>query len=140
MKPGPLTIPAPRREIGHPITGRPVPILSLHTPVGDISVAEDDGAIVSVEWGWSRDQDQTALLTRAREQLDAYFDGTARAFDLPLAPEGSPYRQRVWRALIDIPYGATRTYADIARAVARSPACAAGAATPGLRVKASSFL
>ena len=104
-----------------------MPLLSLHTPVGDLSVAEDDGAIVSVEWGWGRDQDETALLRSAREQLHAYFDGALTVFDLPLAPEGSPYRQRVWRALLAIPYGATRTYLDIAREAGGSPRSVGGA-------------
>ena len=43
------------------------------------------------------------------------MEGELLAFDLPLAPAGTPYRQRVWAALCDIPYGATRTYTDIAR-------------------------
>ena len=122
-----MTIRAGRRVIGRRVTGTPVPILSMHTPVGDISIAEDDGAIVAVDWGWSRDQDETTLLRRAREQLDAYFDGALTLFDLPLAPQGSPYRQRVWRALIDIPYGATRTYIDIARVAGGSPRSVGGA-------------
>jgi methylated-DNA-[protein]-cysteine S-methyltransferase len=104
-----------------------VPLLSLHTPVGDLSVAEEDGAIVSVEWGWGRDQDETVLLRSAREQLHAYFDGALTSFALPLAPEGSPYRQRVWQALLAIPYGATRSYRDIARAAGGSPRSVGGA-------------
>ena len=44
--------------------------------------------------------------------MHAYFDGELTAFDLPLAPAGTPYRRRVWQALCDIPYGETRTYAD----------------------------
>jgi methylated-DNA-[protein]-cysteine S-methyltransferase len=98
-----------------------LPQLSLHTPIGDLSIAEEDGAIVSVEWGWGRDQTPTALLARAREQLFAYFDSGLTRFDLPLNPAGSTYRRRVWSALIDIPYGATRSYADIARAAGGSP-------------------
>ena len=104
-----------------------MPLLSLHSPVGDISVAEDDGAIVSVEWGWGRDQDETALLRRARERLDAYFDGAITAFDLPLAPAGTPYQQRVWAALRDIPYGAVRSYRDIARVAGGGPRSVGGA-------------
>ncbi len=92
-----------------------MPQLSLHTPAGAISLAEEDGAIVALDWGWGRDQDETALLVRAREQMHAYFDGELTAFDLPLAPHGTPYRQRVWAALRAIPYGATRTYAELAR-------------------------
>jgi methylated-DNA-[protein]-cysteine S-methyltransferase len=122
-----LTSATPGAEIVFGSTGQHVPLLSLHTPVGDLSVAEDDGAIVSVEWGWGRDQDETALLRSAREQLHAWFDTELTTFDLPLAPMGSPYRQRVWRALLAIPYGATRTYLDIAREAGGSPRSVGGA-------------
>jgi methylated-DNA-[protein]-cysteine S-methyltransferase len=123
----PLTSAARGAEIATGSSGYHVPLLSLHTPVGDLSVAEDDGAIVSVDWGWGRDQDETALLRSAREQLHAYFDGALTVFDLPLAPAGSPYRQRVWRALLAIPYGATRSYLDIARDAGGSPRSVGGA-------------
>ena len=43
----------------------PAPQLSLHTPVGDITLSEDDGALVSVDWGWAEGQKETALLKRA---------------------------------------------------------------------------
>jgi len=92
-----------------------LPQLSLHTPLGDLTVSEEDGAIVAVDWGWGRDQDETPLLLRAREQLQEYFDGVRVAFELPLEPQGTAYRRRVWAALCDIPPGATRTYAEIAR-------------------------
>ena len=89
--------------------------MSLHSPIGDISVSEDAGAIVAIDWGWGRDQDATPLLRRAREQLHAFFDGELTEFDLPLAPAGTEYRRRVWQALCAIPYGKTRSYIDIAR-------------------------
>lgn len=92
----------------------PVPQLSMHSPIGDITISEEAGAIVSLDWGWGRDQARTELLVAARAALDAYFDGERRAFDLPLAPAGSRYRRRVWEALRAIPYGETRTYAEIA--------------------------
>ena len=92
-----------------------MPQLSLHTPLGDLTVSEEDGAIVAVDWGWGRDQDETPLLLLAREQLQEYFDGVRVAFELPLQPQGTAYRRRVWAALCEIPPGATRTYADIAR-------------------------
>lgn len=93
-----------------------MPQLSLHTPVGDLTIFEDDGRIVAVEWGWVPTQDETALLALARERLDAYFDGEPVRFDLPLAPTGgTPYRRRVWEALRGIPAGETRTYGEIAR-------------------------
>jgi methylated-DNA-[protein]-cysteine S-methyltransferase len=91
-----------------------VPQLSLHTPIGDITVAEEDGAIVALDWGWGRDQGRSALLDRAEEQLHAYFDGELRRFDLPLAPAGTPYRLAVWKVLCEIPYGETCSYQEIA--------------------------
>jgi methylated-DNA-[protein]-cysteine S-methyltransferase len=98
-----------------------LPLLSLHTPVGDLSVAEEDGAIVSVDWGWGRDQTVTPLLATARDQLFAYFDGRLTQFQLPLNPSGTPYRRRVWDALCAIPYGSTRSYGEIARSIGGSP-------------------
>ncbi|MDE2199588.1 MAG: methylated-DNA--[protein]-cysteine S-methyltransferase [Rhodospirillales bacterium] len=104
-----------------------MPQLSLHTPVGDLSVSEEEGAIVAIDWGWGRDQTPSPVLRRARDQLHAYFDGELLAFDLPLAPAGTAYRQRVWTALRAIPPGETRTYADIARVAGGGPRAVGGA-------------
>ena len=104
-----------------------LPQISLHTPVGDITLSEEDGQIVALDWGWGRDQAETGLLCRAREQLHAYFDGQCLGFELPLAPQGSPYRRRVWQALRAIPPGETRTYQDIARVAGGSPRSVGGA-------------
>lgn len=98
-----------------------MPQLALHTPIGDITVSEEDGAVVALDWGWGAGAEvATPLLRQARAQLHAYFDGDLTAFDLPLAPAGTPYRQRVWQALCAIPYGETRSYADIAAAAGGS--------------------
>ncbi len=98
-----------------------MPQLALHTPIGDLTVSEEDGAIVALDWGWgSGVQAETPLLQRASEQLHAYFDGELTGFDLPLAPAGTPYRRRVWQALCEIPYGETRSYAAIAAAAGGS--------------------
>lgn len=104
-----------------------MPQLSLHTPVGDLTVSEEDGAVVALDWGWGRDQSETPLLREARAQLHDYFDGLRTEFDLPLAPQGSAYRQRVWAALCRIPYGQTRSYAEIAREAGGSPRSVGGA-------------
>lgn len=101
--------------------------ISLHTPVGDITVSQDDGRIVAVDWGWGRDQSETPLLALVRAQLDAYFDGEPVTFDVPLAPSGTPYRQRIWAALRRIPSGATRTYAAIAAEAGGSARSVGGA-------------
>jgi methylated-DNA-[protein]-cysteine S-methyltransferase len=105
-----------------------MPQLSLHTPLGDLTLSEEDGAIVALDWGRGRDQDATALLTRARDQLQDYFDGTRTAFDLPLAPHGTEFQRKVWDALCAIPAGQTRSYADIARQVGCRAARAIGQA------------
>ncbi|MBR0672626.1 methylated-DNA--[protein]-cysteine S-methyltransferase [Neoroseomonas soli] len=94
-----------------------MPQLSLHTPIGEITVSEEDGAIVALDWGRGRDQEETSLLRRARDQLQDYFDGTRMEFDLPLAPHGTEFRRKVWAALCTIPAGETRSYLDIARQV-----------------------
>ncbi len=93
----------------------------MHSPVGDITLFEEDGALVALEWGWVPGQEPTGLLRRAVEQLEAYFDGCLRAFDLPLAPAGTPYQQAVWRALCDIPYGEVRNYKQIAAVAGGAP-------------------
>lgn len=58
-----------------------------------------------------------AILDKARRQLDQYFAGRLRVFELPLAPKGTPFQQRVWQALLAIPYGATRSYGQQAVAI-----------------------
>ncbi len=98
-----------------------MPQLSLHSPIGDLTASEEDGAIVALDWGWGRDQTETDLLLRARAQLHAYFEGLLRGFDLPLAPAGSAFRRRVWAALQAIPYGATATYAALAAGLGSAP-------------------
>lgn len=99
-----------------------MPQLSMHSPIGDLTLTEEDGAIVALDWGWGRDQDETPFLRQACDRLDAYFDGAPDDFaDLPLAPYGTPYRQAVWQALRTIPLGETRTYRDLAQQVGGSP-------------------
>ncbi|HVV52962.1 MAG TPA: MGMT family protein, partial [Polyangia bacterium] len=58
-------------------------------------------------------------LRAAARQLDEYFAGQRRRFELALAPRGTAFRETVWRALREIPYGGTATYGEIARAIGR---------------------
>lgn len=104
-----------------------MPQLSLHTPFGEITLSEESGALVALDWGRGRDQAPTALLRAAAAQLQAYFDGRRTEFDLPLAPAGTAYRQSVWAATAAIPHGETRDYGAIA-AVLRSIPRAVGQA------------
>lgn len=104
---------------------------SLASPVGDISVIVDElGALVRVAFleVTSYDELHESPLfsdrgiirseqpcTQAKRQLQAYFAGELRAFDLDLAPEGTPFQQRVWRELLTIPFGQTLSYGELAR-------------------------
>ena len=107
----------------------------LATPVGTLLLAGSAAALTRVHFQsgpkplrppaqWHRD---SAPFARVIEQLNEYFTAGRREFDLPLAPVGSLYRQRVWCALLAIPYGATRTYLDIARVAGGSPRSVGGA-------------
>ena len=104
--------------MSHPASKIAMPQLSLHTPLGDLTVSEEDGRIVALDWGRGSLQQPTPLLREAVAQLHDYFDRKRQSFQLPLAPAiGTPFQRRVWAALQAIPYGETRSYAEIAQAV-----------------------
>ncbi len=87
----------------------------MRTPLGWISLEEQDGAITALG-GWTRSGiDETPLLVEAERQLAAYFDNRLESFDLPLRPAGDPLQQAVSGAMRAIPYGRTRAYGEIAR-------------------------
>jgi methylated-DNA-[protein]-cysteine S-methyltransferase len=71
------------------------------------------------------------VLAEAARQLEAYFSGRLRVFDLPLAPSGTPFQCDVWRALQDIKYGETWSYTDLARRIGRPTAVRAVGAANG---------
>ena len=94
-----------------------MPQLSFHSPLGALTLSQEDAGLVALDWGWACTQQETALLRRAKAELYAYFDRELDDFDLPLAASGTPYRLKGWAALQRIPLGATRTYAEIAAEV-----------------------
>lgn len=101
---------------------------SLATPVGILRIAAQGDAIVAIDWVSGPPRTAGAgLLGEAERQLDAYFAGELRSFDLPLAPSGSTHDQAVWRVMTEIPYGEVRTYGEVAAAL-RSAARAVGTA------------
>ncbi|HZS86107.1 MAG TPA: methylated-DNA--[protein]-cysteine S-methyltransferase [Chloroflexota bacterium] len=75
--------------------------------------------------------DDVAAHERALQQLAEYFAGRRQAFDLPLAMLGTPFQQRVWQAVAAVPYGQTRSYGEIARAIGRPAAVRAVGAANG---------
>lgn len=86
------------------------------SPLGPIAIEETDNKISAVSFltpvgGTLK---ETPLLKEAARQLDEYFAGTRRTFNLPLHIQGTPFQQKVWQALLTIPYGETRSYKQIA--------------------------
>lgn len=99
-----------------------MPRLSLESPLGRLSLFEEDERLTALDWGAKRSTGEpSALLLRARRQLEAYFAGKLTEFDLPLAPRGSPFELEVWRLMQEIPYGETRSYGDLASELRAAP-------------------
>ena len=91
----------------------------IDSPIGHLLLREFEGAISLCDWSRAaleRNQ-ETPLLLETEKQLTQYFAGCRQSFDLPLAPQGSPFQQKVWQALRAIPFGHTHSYQEIARAI-----------------------
>lgn len=106
---------------------------TLPSPVGELLLTGDGTALSGLylpshagapreEPTWVRDDSAFRL---AVAQLGAYFAGELTDFDLPLAPRGTPFQLRVWRALRDIPYGRTESYGQLATRIGNPKACRA---------------
>ena len=103
-------------------------IFFYETPVGKLCVGEEDGVIVRTTWSKIPTEyilKETKLILQCKMQLDEYFRGERKTFDLPLAPKGTDFQKKVWNALQEIPYGETRTYGEIAAAVGNPKAARA---------------
>jgi len=96
----------------------------MDSPVGEMRIVERDGMITDIEFFPFRPKidgrpigerdDSHPVLVRAVEQLTAYFARDLKEFDLPLDPHGSAFQRRVWDALLEIGYGETASYGQIA--------------------------
>ena len=91
----------------------------VSSPVGDIVVTANDEGVTSLEFdedtnieSRSGSAKATTIVERAAEQLQQYFAGERRDFDLPLAPKGTDFQRAVWAALSRIPYGTTISYKE----------------------------
>lgn len=90
---------------------------AIKTPIGPLTLEADENAVTAIRFSAGGAQDASPLLDAAEAQLREYFAGARRTFDLPLAPHGTAFQQRVWTALRTIPYGETRTYGELAAAI-----------------------
>ncbi len=107
------------------------------SPLGDLRLVASATALVGVYFTDHRPAPRVEartvarhpVLDRAAREIGEYLDGARQRFNVPIAPRGTPFQLAVWRALSAIPFGATRSYAELARAVGRPRAArAVGAA------------
>lgn len=101
--------------------------LIIDSPVGKLTLTERDGALVSLKWGAGTSSDATELLRRVELDIGAYFAGHLNIFDFPLAPQGTAFQKRVYRAMQNIPFGATRSYGDLAAELGSAARAVGGA-------------
>lgn len=101
----------------------------IDSPIGELRLIADGDAVTAIEFspfspsrevGERRDDDP--LLRQVADQLAAYFRGERQEFDLPLAPRGTEFQQRVWAELQRIDWGETTSYGELARRIGLSPA------------------
>lgn len=121
-------------------------VLVVPSPIGALTLTAEEGALVAIDFGApagfahgagagatgaangldpAEDDPTDRLLAEAVRQLDAYFAGELRAFDLPLRPGGTPFQLTVWEALRRIPYGTTMSYGQLAASIGRPAAARA---------------
>src|SRR6476661_6645084 len=92
---------------------------TVDSPCGPlICVVDEDGAVVRIEFGRGRESEEViedaGRTAEVRRQLAEYFAGRRQEFDLRLSPRGTPFERSVWDELRRIPFGETRSYAEIA--------------------------
>ncbi len=105
--------------------------LSLPSPLGDLTLASRGEALCGLWFNGQkyfaaglpaeREERDLPVFRETRRWLEAYFSGSAPDFLPPLAPEGTPFRRRVWEALLTIPYGETVTYGELAQRLGTAP-------------------
>lgn len=118
---------------------------TLPTPLGELAIFANDNAIYRVEFIDSIQEEDTRFINsevktdyvesqltlQAKNQLTQYFAGENTTFDLPLAPQGTAFRQQTWQALQKIPYGETRSYSEQAELMNNKKAVRAVGAANG---------
>jgi len=114
---------------------------TVASPVGKLILVASDSGLAAILWenddpdrvrlGSTMDDPGHPVLISAERQLAEYFAGERKRFDLPLDFNGTEFQKQVWSALLTIPFGETRSYAEIARMIGRPAACRAVGAANG---------
>ena len=99
------------------------------TIIGNLLIVEENSCLIEVEFNKKLPSEctdaETSLIKKAYAEISEYLSGRRRKFDLPLAPKGTVFQQKVWQALQTIPYGETRSYQEIACQIGNPKACRA---------------
>ncbi len=108
----------------------------LDTPIGTLRLLAENAQLVNIEFAGQYGangavENNDTVLAACAAQLTDYFAGKRRHFDLPLAPQGSPFQLSVWAALANIPFGQVRSYRDIAQSIGNPAAVRAVGAANG---------
>jgi methylated-DNA-[protein]-cysteine S-methyltransferase len=113
----------------------------IWSPVGELKLVASSKGLVAILWendspdrvrlGAMTEQAEHPVLVEAARQIGEYFAGERTAFDMPLDFQGTEFQKSVWEALLTIPFGETRSYAEIARQVGRPTAFRAVGAANG---------
>ena len=98
---------------------------TISSPIGPLTLECSDMAITALRFGACGGPSDHYLLEDAATQLQEYFAGERREFDLPLSPVGTTFQKSVWNALLSIPFGQTVSYSEIACQISNSKACRA---------------
>lgn len=92
------------------------------TPYGTLTIRVEQGSVTNIALGdvsFEGKKRPTELASTTATQIQEYLAGKRQSFSVPYAPQGTPFQQSVWRAVSQIPYGQTRTCADIASSIQR---------------------
>lgn len=101
---------------------------SYPTPVGTLYITQNGGFISRITFSpesKNATYEETPLLKKVSAQFEEYFKGKRKIFDFPLKPEGTPFQQKIWELLKEIPYGKCCTYKQLAEASGNAKACRA---------------
>lgn len=103
-------------------------VYGYDTPVGHIYITADDDTLYSLGYSAPRKnlpQKELSVHHTAYRQLSEYFSGRRKSFNIPLALQGTLFQKKVWNVLLNIPYGQTVSYQDVALAIGNKQACRA---------------
>ena len=95
--------------------------LSFKTSIGWISLTEKNNLINSVKFGKEKNKGKNAILYKLKKQIIEFTEGKRKKFSIKLNIEGSILQKKIWKQLINIKYGSTKTYGDIAKILNTSP-------------------